>query len=99
MVKGNVNGSGRCESVPRKGVGRAMIPARYADILFSFILSGLMSCIVSAIATLMSSGPAQGFLGLWLTSWLSGWAVAFPTVMVVAPLARRLVALLVRDSE
>ena len=28
-----------------------MIPARYATILFGFILSGLMSCIVSGIAT------------------------------------------------
>ena len=69
-----------------------MIPARFAPILFGFILSGLMSCIVSGIATLRALGPVPDFLGFWGASWLTSWGVAFPTVLVVAPLARRIVA-------
>ncbi|MEM7642857.1 MAG: DUF2798 domain-containing protein [Pseudomonadota bacterium] len=69
-----------------------MIPARYAHILFGFILSGLMSCLVSGIATLRVTGPVASFPMDWMGAWLFSWAVAFPTVLVVAPIARRLVA-------
>ena len=73
-----------------------MIPARYSHILFGLILSGLMSFLVSCIATLRAIGLDDGFMGTWMLSWLSSWAVAFPTVLVVAPITRRIVARLVR---
>ena len=69
---------------------------RYAPVLFGFLLSGLMSLIVAGIATARAAGLGDGFAGLWASAWLSSWAVAFPTVLVVAPLARRLVAKAVR---
>nr|WP_321442874.1 DUF2798 domain-containing protein [uncultured Cohaesibacter sp.] len=72
-----------------------MIPARFAPILFGLFLSGLMSFIVSGIATYRALGLIDGFADEWIGSWLSAWAVAFPTVLVVAPLARHLVAFLV----
>ncbi|WP_193140460.1 MULTISPECIES: DUF2798 domain-containing protein [unclassified Meridianimarinicoccus] len=68
-----------------------MIPQRYAPILFGFILSGLMSCLVSGVATLQALGLVTGFAGFWMSSWISSWAIAFPTVLVVAPFARRIV--------
>lgn len=73
-----------------------MIPQKYAPILFGFILSGLMSCIVSAIATYRALAPAAAFLSEWGGSSLSSWLVAFPVVLVVAPVTRRLVAKLVK---
>jgi hypothetical protein len=76
----------------------SMIPARYAPILFGLILSGLMSFIVSGIATFKSLGSLDGFMGLWLQAWAISWAVAFPTVLVVAPITRRIVAKLVRSG-
>lgn len=72
-----------------------MIPARFAPVLFGLILSGLMSCIVSGIATLRALGPVPGFFGSWMGSWALAWAIAFPTVLVVAPVTRRIVARLV----
>lgn len=75
---------------------RAVIPARYAPILFGLILSGLMSCVVSGIATFRAVGLPPGFLVLWMTAWAQSWAVAFPTVLVVAPLTRRIVGRLTR---
>jgi hypothetical protein len=39
-----------------------MIPARFAPVVFGFILSGLMSCIVSAIATLRAVGLPPDFV-------------------------------------
>lgn len=76
-----------------------MIPARFAPVLFGFILSGLMSCIVSAIATMRAIGLPPEFLATWTSSWVFAWAVAFPTVLVLAPLTRRLVARLTGPAE
>ena len=73
-----------------------MIPARFAPVLFGLILSGLMSLLVSGVSTLRVTGLDAGFPGRWMGAWAFGWAVAFPTVLVVAPLARRLVARLTR---
>ena len=75
-----------------------MIPAKYAPLLFALILSDLMSLLVSGIATLRATGLSAQFMELWLSAWLAAWLFAFPTVMVVAPLTRRLVALLVRQA-
>ncbi|MDA8855640.1 DUF2798 domain-containing protein [Alphaproteobacteria bacterium] len=34
-----------------------------------------------------------------MTAWFKSWIVAFPTVLIVAPLTRRLVSKLVIDSN
>lgn len=70
---------------------------RYAPYLFGLLLSGLMSLVVSGIATVRAIGMVDAFPGLWMSAWLSSWLVAFPTVLVVAPLVRRIVARLVRE--
>ena len=72
------------------------MPARYASSLFSFVLSGMMSLVVSGIATFRNAGLIDGVLGLWMSAWLLSWLSAFPTVLIVAPTARRLVTLVIR---
>ncbi len=69
-----------------------MIPVRYSQILFGFILSGLMSCIVSGLSTFRALGMSTHFPELWAGNWAVSWALAFPTVLVVAPITRRVVA-------
>jgi hypothetical protein len=69
-----------------------MIPARYGPMLFSFILSGVMSLLVSGISTFRAVPVDQDFVGLWVGAWLTGWLFAFPAVMLAAPLARKAVA-------
>ncbi len=70
-----------------------MIPARFAPILFGFFVSMIMSFIISSVALFVTHGVGgPGFAGLWLRGWLTGWATAFPCILVVAPLARRIVA-------
>ena len=68
------------------------LPARFEPPLFALLLSGLMSLLVSGVATWNAVGPYAGFPDKWLSSWLSSWGVAFPAVMVVAPLVRKIVA-------
>jgi len=74
------------------------LPARYAPVLFGLLLSGLMSFVVSGIATLKALGPAPGMPGAWMASWAIAWTIAFPTVLVVAPLVRRIVAALTEPA-
>jgi hypothetical protein len=75
-----------------------MIPRKFEPILFGFILSGLMSLLVSGIATLRAAGLGPGFLSLWAGSWLTAWLFAFPAVLIVSPVARRVVrSLLARE--
>ena len=71
-----------------------MIPAKFAPLLFSAILSGLMSCLISGLSTFRVSGWSADFPGLWLGAWLTAWLVAFPVVLVLAPVTRRMVSYL-----
>jgi hypothetical protein len=75
-----------------------MLPARFAPVLFALLLSGMMSLIVSGIATYRAIGSIDGFTAAWMGAWLPGWAVAFPTVMVVAPVTRGIVARVTRQG-
>ncbi|WP_407657161.1 DUF2798 domain-containing protein [Lutimaribacter pacificus] len=75
-----------------------MIPSRYTPVLFGFLLSGMMSGLISGLSTFLAVGLPADFPLRWFTSWLTSWAIAFPTVLVVAPVARRLVATLTRDA-
>lgn len=77
----------------------SMIPQRFAPILFGFILSGLMSLLVSGIATWQALGLVDGFIGLWVGAWLNAWLVAFPAVLVIAPITRRLVGKLTAPAS
>ena len=79
-------------SAPRR---RRKLPARYAAIVMPLALSIIMTFVVSAISTLKSLGPTPAFLATWPSAWLLSWLVAFPTVLVVLPLVRRIVGLLV----
>lgn len=73
-----------------------MIAPRFAPVLFGLLLSGLMSLIVSGVATARAIGVPPDFGALWVAAWLPSWSVAFPTVLVVAPLVRRVVGRLTR---
>jgi hypothetical protein len=68
------------------------IPARYAPILFSALLSAIMVSIVSGFVLVTSQGIHPGLPAQWLKSCLMTWPVAFPTVAIVAPLVRKFVA-------
>jgi hypothetical protein len=67
------------------------IPARFAPVLFSALLSAIMVCIVSAFVLAISQGVQSGFPAQWLRSSLTTWPIAFPTVAIVAPWVRRIV--------
>lgn len=67
------------------------IPAKFAPLLFSALLSAIMVCIVSGFVLVTTQGFHDGLLAEWLKSCARTWPVAFPTVAVVAPWVRRVV--------
>jgi hypothetical protein len=81
----------------RHRTGESIFPPSFFQPLFALFLSGMMSCLVSFISTLRGVGLVDGLVTLWLTNWIASWAVAFPAVLVVAPVARRMVSALIRD--
>ena len=75
-----------------------MIPKKYAPILFGLILSGLMSLLVSGISAFRLTGLGADFIGIWTGAWLTAWSIAFPVVLLIAPLARYVVGRLTADD-
>jgi hypothetical protein len=83
-------------STPRR---RGKLPARYASIIMPLVLSIIMTFVVSAIATFKSLGPTPAFLATWPSAWALSWLVAFPTLLAVLPLVRRIVNWLVEPPH
>lgn len=67
------------------------IPARYAPILFSALLSSIMVAIVSAFVLVTAQGFHPDLFTQWLKNCATTWPIAFPTVGVVAPWVRKMV--------
>jgi hypothetical protein len=68
------------------------IPASFAPLVFGGLLSAIMVAIVSAFVLASANGVGAGFASQWLSSCAMTWPVAFPTVTIVAPWVRRIVA-------
>jgi len=68
------------------------IPARYSNLLFGAILSAIMVTVVSGTVVLVTEGFGPAFTAHWLKGFATAWPIAFPTVLVVAPWVRKIVA-------
>ncbi len=72
-----------------------MLPARFAPVLFGFLVSGIMSSIVTCIATIRVVGLGEHTFAKWMGAWGLSWPVAFAVILIVAPMVRRFVEHLV----
>jgi len=57
----------------------------------------LMSCLMSLVISLFNVGLVNNILSIWMKAWGFAFVIAFPSVVVVTPAVRRLVALVVRQ--
>ncbi|MDO5667612.1 MAG: DUF2798 domain-containing protein [Alcaligenaceae bacterium] len=67
------------------------LPPKSIHWLMPLLLSGLMSGVISAYNTLKNLGFIDGVTAIWFNNWTQSWMIAFPLVMVVLPLLRRVV--------
>ncbi len=76
-----------------------VVPPRFQNVVFGFFLSGLMTLIVSAITTVRNLGLDDASVEKWLTAFASAWPVTFPTVLIVAPIVRRIVSHFIAPTQ
>lgn len=71
------------------------LPAKSMTVVLPFLLSFIMSGVISFIATLKAFGFSDGLVLHWMQAWGLSWMVAFPVVLFVLPLVRRIASLIV----
>ncbi|MFN3520800.1 MAG: DUF2798 domain-containing protein [Phenylobacterium sp.] len=74
------------------------LPARSAALVMPLILSVLMTFIVSAVSTFRSIGLSPHYPATWMGAWGMSWLVAYPALLLVLPLVRRIVGWLVEPA-
>ena len=75
------------------------IHPRYSNLLFGGILSGIMVTIISGAVVLVTQGLTSDFPVRWAKGFVTAWPIAFPTVLVVAPMVRKWVAKITGDQR
>jgi len=74
------------------------LPAKYSNLLFGGMLSIIMVTIISGAVVVVNQGLSVDMPRQWLKGFVSAWPIAFPTVLVVAPLVRKFVARLTEPN-
>jgi len=75
------------------------LPAKAASLVMPLLLSVLMTLIVSLVSTLKGLGLEAFTLQGWLSAWGLSWLIAFPTLLLVLPLVKKLTAYLVHAGS
>ena len=70
------------------------ISARHGNLFFGGMLSMIVVTIISGTVVFVTQGIGPYFLVQWFKGFATAWPIAFPTVLVVAPLVRRIVVTL-----
>ncbi|UFH60039.1 DUF2798 domain-containing protein [Sulfurovum mangrovi] len=70
-----------------------MIPKKYEQLLFAFLISLKMSRIMSGVITSIKPGLPDTFLGRWYNAWYQAFMVALPAILLVGPLVRKSIIL------
>lgn len=71
--------------------GVRFVPKAQAPQAFAGFMALAMSCLMSALITFINVGAAA-FPNPWLKNWLVAFVIAFPTVLLLAPLGQKLIA-------
>lgn len=66
------------------------IPARYANVVFSFLMSLTMGSLMSGLVTAFHTGLTAGFLFRWIRAFSVAWPIAFCCVLLLAAPLRKL---------
>ncbi|WP_267463305.1 DUF2798 domain-containing protein [Thiomicrorhabdus heinhorstiae] len=59
----------------------------------------LMSFLMSGVISAMNVGIPENFLIIWFHAWWTAFIIAFPSVLFVSPIVRRITNKLIRAVE
>ena len=74
-----------------------MISRKHHKIVFSFFMALLMSGIMSFVISVFNVGMVTNIITIWLQAWGFAFIVAFPTIITVSPVVRKLVSLVLHE--
>ena len=80
-------------------LGLPKVPARFAGLVMPLLLSILMTCIVSFICTLSAVDITNKFFLIWMGAWGLSWMAAFPTLLLILPVVRKITAAIVETPS
>jgi len=75
-----------------------MIDKRFQHLVFAFFMSLLMSCLMSLVISIFNIGLVDDILTIWVKAWSFAFIVAFPAIILVSPMVKRLVALAIKND-
>lgn len=73
-----------------------MLHPRFRTVVFAFFMALFMSGFMSLVISIFNVGLIDNITIIWLKAWAFAFCVAFPTVIVVAPLVHKLTNKLIR---
>jgi len=76
-----------------------LISRKYESVVFAFFMALLMSCAMSFVVTTFNVGFVDNLIPMWLRAWGVAFSVAFPAIYVVAPIVRKLSAVVLEDER
>jgi hypothetical protein len=83
---------------------RIRVPKRFAPLLFPLLLSGFMTLLITGISMMRVLGidvlvkDPGNFLQIWMKAYVSSWLVAYPILLLVIPVVRRMVDWLTAEA-
>lgn len=75
-----------------------MIDRKYKRVVFAFFMAICMSCIMSGVISFVNVGSTSGFFLVWMKAWCLGFTVAFPSILLLVPVATRLAEFFLNDQ-
>lgn len=66
------------------------LPVRVFQPVFGLFMATFMSFLMSGAITALNIGFPADFLGRWMHSWGLAFVLAYPAILIVGPIARRL---------
>ncbi|MFA5632325.1 MAG: DUF2798 domain-containing protein [Porticoccaceae bacterium] len=76
-----------------------MIDRKYQRFVFAFFMSLLMSCAMSLVISIFNVGLVHNIISIWLKAWAFAFVVAFPSIIMVAPVVQKLVELVLKKES
>ncbi len=71
---------------------------KYERFIFALFMALIMVTIMSLFITFVNIGFVDNFFQKWLHSGILAFIVAFPTILIVVPIVRKLVAKVIKDG-
>lgn len=68
-----------------------ILSRKHHKIVFSFVMSLLMSCAMSLAICIFNFGLVAHIVEIWLKAWIFAFSVAFPTIVLISPFVHKLV--------